>query len=184
MNNSAHFDAITKVSQWISVEVNLGNWFRVEKSNPIFEDSAIEIIRKEISIMLERLGQIRENHELPQIKTAVVGNVEVILSSPKKKWLMQIADRLKNWKKWKDKDKEEERHLPIETRVSHDPFWNIHLKYQDGEDNERIFPIPLTIRLSDNGVEWPIYWTVLSNALAKKFQFFQILSEKKRKKEH
>lgn len=57
----------------------------MEKSNPIFEDSAIEIIRKEISIMLERLGQIRENHELPQIKTAVVGNVEVILSSPKKK---------------------------------------------------------------------------------------------------
>ena len=173
-------ETITKISQGIRSDINLWKTLRVEKGVIRFDDTAKESLRKEIELIFQQLEQIEEDHILPEIKTAVLGSVSVIMSSPKRKALEKISDVFHVWTKWKKKaeKKDTPKNAP---NISSDIFGSIYLHYIDETEQKTIIPIPITIRLSDKWLKWDIYWEVLTHALAKKFQFDQIIQERKKK---
>lgn len=177
MNQLTSLESVTKVSHGIREEVNLSEWLRVEKGNLIFDASAIKTLEIKVQEVFEKLQKIQETTEVPQIEMAVVGNVEVIMTSPKKKWLARIGEALQNLKKGKQKKEKEDILLPM-MKVSPDPFGEIHIIYSE-DSEEKVLPTPITIRLSDNGLDWKTHWSVLSNALGKKYQFARIILERK-----
>ena len=174
-------ETITKISQGIRSDINLWRALHVEKGVIQFDDTAKESIRQEIGLIFQKLEQIRANNTLPEIKTALVGNVSVIMSSPKKKPMERIGDLLASLRKWKKKEEAKDSPKSIAPNISPDIFGSIYLHYIDENEQKAIIPIPITVRLSDKWLKWDTYWEFLTHALAKKFQFDQIIHARERK---
>ncbi len=177
MNHPTSLETVTKVSHGIREEVNVSGWLRIEKGSLIFDESSIKLLEVAVQDIFKKLMEIQKTIEVPQVERVVVGNVEVIMTSPKKKRLARIGEALQNLKKRKKEEIKKDTPLSM-MKVSPDPFWEIYIIYTD-EKGVKTLPTPLTVRLSDNGLDWKTYWTVLSNALGKKYQFARIILERK-----
>ena len=171
---------ITKISQGISIEVNLWDGFSINNKWFLeFSPTAKSEVQKAMEAIFIRLSQIKDDLTASEITTIISGNVWIITSNVPPKGIITLREKLKKWRR-KNQQKHDDSVQP-NIKVSHNPFCEVYLSYTDNEGKKQIFPCDFTLKFSEKDLDFDTKWKIFYSVLQSKWNTKKIFDERKRK---